>query len=214
MKILIVGCDGRMGRQMSEFLQKRGVEIVGIDVQNREVKEPVDVILDFSSPVCLEDNLQLAKRLNVAIVIGTTGHTERNLQAVMECANSIPIFLSSNFSLLFNFMLQIVGKLNQLADCDFVVTEIHHKNKKDVPSGSCKEILSRLNDKNVEVVCHRVGKVIGKHSVQVFAENEMLEICHEVENRDVFCEGAFLACKFVLKKHSGLFQMSDLLQTL
>lgn len=205
-----------MGRQMQELLSKNNIEYLGIDKDNRKDAEnfDADVIVDFSSYLCLLENLKLAYSKKIPIVIATTNHNEENLKSIEKYKQEIPIFLTSNFSFMFYALLKIVKNLAILKDCDFILEETHHKHKKDSPSGSCKEILKILNQFNItpQVSCYRVGETIGNHAIKVFANNESLEISHNVTSREVFCEGALKACQFILNKKSGLYSMTDLLE--
>lgn len=205
-----------MGHKMCAILNRNGHELCGIDIDNREAGESfnADVIIDFSSSSCLKDNLDLAATKNVPIVIATTNHSSENLAMIESYSKLIPIFMASNFSLLFNVLLQLCSRLKPLKTCEFIVEETHHKHKKDSPSGSCKELLKVLKENNIEpqVSVYRVGEVIGRHAVKIYNGYESLEIMHDVSDREVFCEGALKACKFIIHKSKGLYTMNDLLK--
>ena len=96
---------------------------------------------------------------------------------------------------------------------EVVLEEIHHKTKKDIPSGSAKMLIATLKRNNVvpKVVALRVGKVIGTHKVKIYGDFETLTLTHNVENRQVFCLGAYKACKFILSKKCGLYNMENLI---
>lgn len=214
MRVLLVGDKGKMGQNMSQLLMKKGVEFLGIDRENRDdaLAFSPDVILDFSSSACLKDNLNLARTKNCPIVVATTNHDENNLKLIEDFKNELPIFLSSNFSILFNLMLKMLKNIKKDENLDIIVEETHHRYKKDAPSGSCKEILKILNEKGFspQVCAFRVGEIVGEHSVKIILNNESLHLAHTALNRQVFCEGALKACEFILSKKSGLYFMSDL----
>ena len=214
MKIFLIGLNGKMGQTVQAVLAKENIDFCGIDLNNRNEKcSDCDVILDFSSALSLKENLLLAKENNLPIVIATTGHDESNLKLLQQMKEHIPIFLSSNFSILFNIFLKCLDNFANLGFCDFVVEESHHKHKKDSPSGSCKDILKKLDEQkiNYTVHCNRVGDVIGEHKLRIFGENEILEISHTALSREVFARGALKACKYILNKPNGLYTMKNLI---
>lgn len=214
MQILLVGANGRMGRKMQEVLSEKKIEFLGIDKTDREKAEKYDydIVIDFSSSESLYENLLLADKRRVPIIIATTNHNEQNMKLIQKFKKRVAIFMASNFSVLFNVLLKMLPALNNLMGNDIVVEEIHHKNKKDSPSGSCKEILRILKDADHDptVVSLRVGDVVGEHCVTVYGANEMLKISHTATDRKVFCEGVLKACEFLADKHSGLFEMKDM----
>lgn len=200
---------------MVSFLTEKDHEFFGIDKDNREQAENFlcDVILDFSSSACLKENLLLAERKKCSIVIGTTGHDDSNLRLINDTAQKLPVVLSSNFSLMFNIMLELIGLLKPLNACDFTIEEIHHRHKKDKPSGSCKMLVNELSKISIipQVNCFRAGEIVGRHSLSIFGGNENMTISHEATSRKVFCEGALIACEFVLEKGAGLYTMHDVI---
>ena len=215
MKILLIGANGRMGQAMQKVMAQKGIEFFGVDKDNRLNAKSVDcdVIVDFSSADALEDNLSLARKKQVPIVIATTGHGEKNLQFIQKAKDEIAIFLSSNFSMLFNVMLKIIDNFQKLDFCEFLVEETHHRFKKDSPSGSCKELIKKLQqfDLPFTLTCHRVGDVVGEHKIKIYGENEALELSHNALSREVFCNGALKACEFISSKQKGLYSMQDLI---
>ncbi len=215
MKVLVVGACGKMGQMLCARLNELKIENCGIDKHNRTLADDfdADVVVDFSSSECLKENLILAKQKRIPIVIATTNHSAQNLQLIDEFKRDIPIFMSANFSIMFNVMLKLMSNLGALKNCDFVLTEIHHKHKKDSPSGSCLKIKTALNKQGIQptITAHRVGEVVGEHMLQIFGESESLTISHSAQSRRVFCDGAILACKFIENKSPALYGMSDLL---
>ncbi len=216
MNVLLIGANGKMGQKMQMLMRETGDNFVGIDKENRQDAKSfdADVVIDFSSANCLPENLVLAKQKNIPIVIATTNHDEKNLKLIEQYKHSIPIFMSSNFSFMFQVLLQMTELLKALDYCDFAVEDTHHKHKKDSPSGSCKQIIKKLEDIGIcpQVCSFRVGEVVGIHNIQVFSENECLQIKHQAFDRKVFCEGALKAAKFVVKQKNGLYTMQDLIE--
>ncbi len=217
MKILLIGANGKMGKKMQEFLKLQNCDFVALDKQNiKQYKNSdADVVLDFSSSEALKQNLDIAKEKNLPIIIGTTNHSENNYKLIDNYKKYIPIFISANFSLGFNVMLEILRNLKQLKNYQFVIIEKHHKKKKDSPSGSAKIMQKCLEQNNIKynTVSFRVGEVVGEHSLQIYGENEFLEIKHIAQSKMLFCEGAFKVCKFMLNKKEGLYSMEDMLKS-
>lgn len=214
--IAIIGANGRMGKQLQQYLQKINRDYVGIDVNNRNQKlNDIDGIIDFSSFEALKSNLILAKKLKVPMVIGTTNHSEENILEIQKSSKSIPIFLDSNFSLQFNVFLSMLRNLSSLKNNEFLLQEIHHKTKKDTPSGSAKKIIEQLQRINIDVYTNsiRIADVIGEHSLSIFGESEILEIKHTAKSREIFCVGAVKALDFIKSKKCGLYNMEDLIKS-
>lgn len=212
--IAIIGANGRMGTQMQQYLTKINKSFVCIDIENKNDSfNDIDGIIDFSSPLALSDNLDMAKKRNVPIVIGTTNHDKVNLLKIKKYSKTIPIFIDSNFSLQFNVMLKMLSSLACLKNNEFLLQEIHHKNKKDSPSGSAKKMINKLNLIGVEpnVIAIRIADVVGEHSLKIYGQSEVLEIKHIAKSREIFCEGAVKALEFIKTKQKGLYNMEDLL---
>ena len=110
----------------------------------------------------------------------------------------------------------MVRNITEQQNQEIVLEEVHHKTKKDIPSGSAKMLIATLKKNNItpKVVALRVGKVIGSHKVKVYNDFETLTLVHNVENRQVFCLGAYNACKFIVTKKNGLFDMENLIDSL
>ena len=212
MKILLVGSKGRMGKEMSKLLKEQNIQFAGIDIGDTvSANFCPNVILDFSSSSALEQNLKLAQKYKCPLVIATTNHSKENMQKLTQHSKSLPVFMSANFSVLFNVMLKITKNLGK--NFEYVLTETHHKAKKDTPSGSAKMLIKNLQKNKIKpkVVCNRVSNIVGEHELKIYAQNESLVICHTALSRQVFCNGAILACKFILAKSSGLFGMEDII---
>lgn len=216
MKILVIGSKGRMGKLMCEVGGNCGHEVLGIDQGDREkaIGFIPDVIVDFSSWQALKENLELAKKKSAPIIVATTGHSDENVGLIKKYSKQIAVFVGSNLSILFNILLKIANNIKIPSNSDVILEETHHKNKKDSPSGSAKELLSVLSyDKErVKVISNRVGEVVGVHKLDIYLGQERLEITHTAENRKVFCEGAIRVCEFLVGKKPGLYTMQDLLK--
>lgn len=218
MNILLIGAKGKMGRCMQQYLKQHNINYVGVEIDNinEHINSHIDVILDFSLPSAIKQNLKLAQKYNCPIVIATTGHDKDNMKIIIQYSKNIPIFLSENFSILFFLMTRLIRNLKGIQNMDVVVEEKHHKQKVDRPSGSAKKLIKILSLANISPKVHvfRVANVVGEHSVSIFAEDEQLCISHRAQSKMVFCKGAYLACKFIMEKKPKIYGMEDLVDSM
>lgn len=199
-----------------------------------DIKEKVDVIIDFSVPVATFKILKYAKKNNIPTVIATTGFDEEQLNEIKELSKQIPIFKSSNMSLEINLMASLVQKIAEvLKESDIEIIETHHNKKIDSPSGTAILLADAINKvfegekeynfermnkrekrdkKEIGFSAIRGGNIVGEHTVQFFSENETLEITHKSYSRQVFAEGALKAAKFIVNAKAGLYDMKDLVK--
>jgi 4-hydroxy-tetrahydrodipicolinate reductase len=189
-----------------------------------------DVIIDFSHPDNLDMILRCAEVSLIPLVIATTGYTEKQTAMIKEAANSLPVVLSSNLSIGVSLMQRIVKEISDVLGegFDIEIIEKHHNQKIDAPSGTAKMLAAAMDGgKRFEWKCGREGygrraKEIGIHSVRggsiagehtvIFAgEDEVLEITHKADSRQIFARGAMLAAKYIINQPPGLYDMKDVL---
>lgn len=173
-----------------------------------------DIVLDFSLASALEENLQIAQKYKTPIVIATTGHSSSSKKKIKQAANTIPVFYSANMSLGVNLITQLLKKCSVLKNCNCTITETHHKNKKDTPSGTAKCLQNALEKMgiNANILAIRGGTVVGEHSVIFLGEGERVTISHTAEDRTIFAKGAIAACEYLINKNAGFYTMEDLLK--
>ena len=181
-----------------------------------------DVVVDFSTSSAAMENARLLSSMKVNIVIGTTGFTEDEQKELknlpMKFHNGI--VYAPNITLGVNTVMLLSNiAANILNNYDFQITEVHHKHKKDSPSGTAKKLAiemgrglesSGVYDKIIPINAIRAGGVIGKHEVQIIGEYDKVEISHESFSRKVFAQGAVQGINYVNKK-SGYFEMKEVL---
>lgn len=233
-KVGILGATGRMGIEMSALLAddfrvgtdslefsdavartKNLVSVDGIPVRgfDEPERELVHVWIDFSRP---EGTLELLRRINLPVVIGTTGFSEGQLTEVLRYAEKHPVLLTSNTSPGMNAMMQLLrtNPLTSAQGYDILASELHHRGKKDSPSGTMKSLLKILEDQGncqIQVQSGRVGDEKGTHTISFFSDDEELTITHRVSNRRVFAKGALLAAHFMAaKKEPGMYSFQDI----
>lgn len=247
MNILLNGASGRMGNEVAMRVEnEENMQIVaGIGLEEdlsgkfpiyskiEDVKEKIDVIIDFSVPKATFKVLEYAKKEKTPIVIATTGFSNDELEKIEELSKEIPIFRSANMSLDINLMAEIVKKVAKvLQDTDIEIIETHHNRKIDAPSGTAILLADAINEvlenkkeydfnrmqkreprnKNeIGFSSIRGGNIVGEHTVAFFGENETLEIKHTSYSRQVFVEGAIKSAKFIITKENGLYNMNDLI---
>jgi len=242
-KIGISGCLGRMGQELVNQSKKdnRINYVGGFDIKDthkiiNKIFDKSDVVIDFSSPLAIKKNIDLAISNKTALVIGTTGLNEKNINQLKNASKKIPILVSSNMSLGVNLLFNLVEKTASIlkdADYDIEIAETHHKHKKDAPSGTAislgeyaakgrktklkkvkvldrtkKTIARKKGDIGFSVT--RGGEVPGEHTVSFIGHNDRIDLFHKASNRSIFVSGAIEASIFVSKKKRGFFNMKDL----
>ena len=195
-----------------------------------------DVVIDFTVPEATLALAQACAEANKAMVIGTTGFSEQQLQALDDHQNKMAIFTSPNMSVGVNLLFQLVARAAQaLGDSvDVEVIEAHHKDKVDAPSGTAVRIGEVLADalnrdlskdavygrqgitgardrSTIGFSTIRGGDIVGEHTVMFAGDGERLEITHRAQSRSNFAQGALRAVSFVHGKPPGLYNMNDLL---
>ena len=248
--ITITGVLGRMGQILIKRISKNknfqlysvtdlrvGKKIKGIKIQKNSAKafEKTDVIIDFSRPKSSIEVLNLAKKLNKKVVIGTTGFTKKDENTIKNYSKKIAIFKSGNMSLGINLLEYIVNILSKKMPNDYHIgiNDDHHRKKIDYPSGTAlmlanavckgknkklesikgKTFLNKkgsLQKNKINFFITRKGNTIGKHSVLFNNKIENIELKHTAFSRELFADGALNAAIWISKKNNGLFNMQDM----
>lgn len=219
-KIAVSGSRGRMGNRIIRLIEEdQELKLSSaFDVDDDPVNaiKNCDVLIDFTAPEASIKNLEIAKKLGKAVVIGTTGLDEAKAKLIKEASNKIPVVFSPNMSVGVNLLFAITQKAALLLDETYTasISETHHVHKKDAPSGTAKrlhDIIVHERKNNVSVDSKRKGEVVGDHTVVFDGKEERIEITHHAKSRDVFARGAIVAAKFINKKKKGLFTMREVL---
>jgi 4-hydroxy-tetrahydrodipicolinate reductase len=204
-KIFVNGIRGKMGRLLTSLMQDDPA------LCQSENLEAADVAVDFSAPSALNTLLQQCIDHKKPLIVGTTGHTSEQQQALQEMSRHIPILASPNFSLGLAACLEaaelIADRLKETAHVEII--EAHHITKKDQPSGTALALGKVSGAKNIHSI--RAGDIIGDHTVLFVLNGERIELKHQVQSREAFARGALLAAKFLKTKPPGLYSMKDLL---
>ena len=239
-KIIITGAKGRMGQALVACAARiPELEVVGqVDLGDNlgAIISKCDAVIDFSFHSATLDVTKLCAEHKKALVIGTTGHSESEKPAIRNLQSAIPIVWSSNYSTGVNTLFWLTRKAAQILGpgFDMEVVEMHHRMKKDAPSGTATTLLEILADtrklqleealrhgrKGItgertvnEIGIHalRGGDVVGDHTVIFAANGERVELTHKASSRETFANGALRAAQWVVKQKPGLYDMQDVL---
>ena len=250
--LAITGCMGRMGQQIIKSAKSdKSFKIVAItenkiinkkiygvkpSLNSIEALKKVDLIIDFTVPKCTFEILKISSKLKKKVVIGTTGFSKKEEDLIKKYSRKIPILKAGNMSLGINLLMYLTEITSKSLGSKFLskVLEIHHKHKKDHPSGTAlmlgkgiaigkkkdfyKSIGKKyLNKKSfpygekINFNSLRKGEVIGEHEVTFSSGKEVITLNHEAFDRALYSEGALTAGKWLMKKKHGLYSMRDIL---
>jgi len=239
-RIIIAGAKGRMGQALLRVAEKLPGLVVAarIDLGQELVKviQDADVVVDFTAHEVTVPFARLCARHKKAMVIGTTGHTKEERTELLDISTKIPMVWSSNFSTGVNALFWLTRKAAEILgpDYDLEIVEMHHRLKKDAPSGTAQtlaQILARARQQQLDKVARhgreglvgertaseigihsvRGGDVVGDHTVIFATTGERLELTHKASSRETFAGGALRAAQWVIGKAPGLYDMQDVL---
>ncbi|QQY07542.1 MAG: 4-hydroxy-tetrahydrodipicolinate reductase [Candidatus Xiphinematobacter sp.] len=243
-RLLIAGSRGRMGKAVStcarEDLRFRIAAEINSNDSFQAALSHSDVSIDFTQPEATLPFVKASAHAGKPIVIGTTGHSCTIGTALAQYARTIPIVLSPNFSTGVNLLFWLTRKAAEVLGTDFdpEVIEMHHRHKRDIPSGTAarlEKILAEVHsplsllkgtehssqqgtasalpcpNRKIGVHSLRVGDVVGEHTVIFAGSGECLELAHKASSRDTFALGSLQAAIWVLRQPAGLYSMQDVL---
>lgn len=176
-----------------------------------------DVIVDFSTVGAVLENLKLATEIGVPIAIGVTGFSKDQQSLIEEAGETIPVLLSYNMSLGATALAAALGPMSRALGEGFhlEITDIHHKMKKDTPSGTALMLgeASGRGNADIKYVSQREGNVIGEHRVLFSGPGEQIEIVHRAKDRRLFAKGALLAAHWLKNQKPGFYSLKDVLKS-
>ncbi len=237
-RILINGAKGRMGQAIAAAAPELGLTVgAAVDVGDDlgRALDSADVIVDFSSHHATRAVLELAAARRKAVVIGTTGHSAVARAELLALAAKVPCVWAGNFSVGVNLLFALTRRAAAVlgSDYDAEVVEMHHRFKKDAPSGTAARLLEIILEERkltaaalrhgrqgitgertpFEVGIHalRGGDVVGDHTVIFAALGERLELSHKASDRGIFARGALRAAQWVATQPPGVYDMQDVL---
>ena len=250
--LAITGCMGRMGQQilksakadksfkLTSLTENRKInkKIYGVKVNfnNEQAFKEVNLIIDFTVPKCTFQVLAIAAKLKKKVVIGTTGFTKKEENLIKKYSKKIPILKAGNMSLGINLLMYLTEVASRSLGENFLskVYEVHHKHKKDYPSGTAlmlgkgiaigknKNFYNLIGKKyfnkkkfpygnKINFNSIRKKEIIGEHEVKFSSGKEIITLNHEAFDRALYSEGALTAAKWLMKKKPGLYSMRDIM---
>ena len=251
-KLTITGCLGRMGQQLIRSSKNsKNFKLVSL-TENRIVNKKIsglrpqlnsisafnntNVIVDFTIPKCTLEVLKIASKLKKRVVIGTTGFSKKEENLIKKYSKKIPILKAGNMSLGINLLMYLTEIASRSLGNNFLskIFEIHHKHKKDHPSGTAlmlgkgiatgknkdfyklvgKKYLNKKTfpySKKINFNSRRKGQIVGNHKVFFSSGKETITLDHEAFDRALYSEGAFTAAKWLMGKKPGLYSMRNVL---
>jgi 4-hydroxy-tetrahydrodipicolinate reductase len=246
--ILLSGAGGKMGQAVTRVAeQSEDIRIsAGFDIHSgincgypvyddlSQVKEPVDVIVDFSHPSMLDSLLDYAVKHEIPAVICTTGLSTEQISRLEYESKKIPVFFSANMSLGVNLLIDLVSRAAKILETNFdiEIIEKHHNQKIDAPSGTALAIADAIADtvsypaeytydrhsvrkkrdkREIGIHAVRGGTIVGEHEIIFAGCDEMISLKHTATSKEVFAVGAVRAAAFLKEQKPGLYAMKDLI---
>ena len=251
-KLAITGCMGRMGQQIIKSaksnrnftvtvltenrLMNKKINGINISLNDEKAFKKADVIIDFTIPKCTFEVLKIASKLKKKVVIGTTGFNKKEENLIKKYSRKIPILKAGNMSLGINLLMYLTEIASASLGKNYLskVFEVHHKHKKDHPSGTAlmlgkgiavgrnKDFYKLMGKKylnkksfpygnKINFNSIRKDEIIGEHEVKFSSGKEIITLNHEAFDRALYSEGALAAAKWLNKKKSGIYSMRNLL---
>ena len=250
--LAISGCLGRMGQQLiksskssksfklvalteNKLINKK-IAGIKLTLNTDQAFKKTDVIIDFTVPECTLEILEIASKLKQRVVIGTTGFTQKEEGLIKKKKKKIPILKAGNMSLGVNLLMYLTEIASGSLGDNYLskIFEIHHKHKKDYPSGTAlmlgkgiadgknkklnsligKKFLNKKSfpyGKKINFNSIRKNEIIGEHEVAFSSGKEIIKLNHEAFDRALYSDGALAAAKWLINKRVGLYSMRDLL---
>ena len=250
--LAVTGCLGRMGQQIIKSVKsnkkfklvavtenkKTNKKLQGLKIlkNNLEVFKKTNLIIDFTIPKCTMEILKIALKLKKRVVIGTTGFTVKEESLIKKYSKKIPILKAGNMSLGINLLMYLTEITSKSLGDNFKskIFEIHHKHKKDYPSGTALMLGKGIADgkkrklynligkkylnkktfpygKKINFNSIRKGEIIGEHEVRFSSGKEIVTLNHEAFDRALYSEGALFAGEWLMNRKPGLYSMRDLM---
>ena len=203
--LTILGASGKMGERVLQ-LARSDPHFQIVDLHSE-----CDVAIDFTFPEGTLQHIEAATAAKKPLVIGTTGHSPEQKQAIIEAAKFIPVLHSPNFSFGMALCLETAANLSKalFGKCTIDIHEAHHVHKKDSPSGTALALAKAVGGEEIRIHSVRSGETVGEHTVIFECEHERIEIKHTAQSRDAFAQGALIAAKFLVKQTPGLYTLKD-----
>ncbi len=262
MRVIVTGASGRMGRMLVRAVAEfEGAELVGATerpgsgfvggdagkaagvgalgvtlTDDISTLPQADVLIDFTTPTACVEHAEFVAMYGMRMVIGTTGHSERQLQDLRKILSKCPVVLAANYSVGVNLALQLIRQAAQVlgSEYDAEIYEAHHKHKVDAPSGTAlamgrtlawgrgvdfdevavfarEGITGERETGSIGFSVMRAGNIIGEHKAMFVSDEERIEIGHIATDRMVFAKGATRAARWLMDQGAGWYGMEHVL---
>lgn len=239
LNLQLVGAQGRMGLAILEVAPEMDAEIFSACGRGDDPAEDIDqcdAIIDFSAHEVTESIAHLAVENRIPLVIGTTGHSERERKSILKIIrNAIPVVWAGNYSVGVNTLNYLTRKAATILGSDFEpeVLELHHHNKRDAPSGTAERLIEIIRETrdlapeavehgrsgivgarpNAEIGVHAIrgGDIVGEHTVYLCGQGERIELTHRATDRRIFARGSVRAAQWAVSQRPGIYNMEDVL---
>ncbi len=207
----LIGYNGRLGNEVKSLFSEIGHNLVYTsDIEGENQTSEPRVIIDCSLPDAFEENIKIVKRLKKPLIIAVTGLSDEQLNTLKKISETLPVVQSYNFSVGIQVLLNLTRTAaSLLSSWDVEISETHHRNKKDKPSGTAKMIKDLFEGRNINVSSIRLGGIPGDHSVEFGGMGETLKISHHAISRRTFAEGILKSAEFIIKKKKGFYSFTD-----
>ena len=221
-RIGIAGISGRMGQLLAAAIPAAGATLVGGTGRHDDLAalaRGCDVVIDFTIAAAIAPHAAILAQTGTAWVLGTTGQTEADHAAIAAAATQIPVFTAANFAPGVNLILalaQILAAQLPAASHDAEVLEMHHRQKRDAPSGTAIALTRAIQrgrgaEAPIPTASLRGGQIIGSHTALFTAGFEQITLTHHALDRRIFADGAVRAALWLIHQPPGLYGMNDLL---
>jgi len=251
-KVGVFGANGRVGKLLLDDLKKtEGISLSTVYVRNsldfsidpsvlvttdiKSFLHACDIVIDFSLPEATETMLEAAIEIPKPLVIGTTGLNTHQLNLLKQASENMPILYATNMSLGVALLNKLVYQAAAaLKGFDIEIVEMHHRHKKDAPSGTALTLgesaaagrelpldkvrisgrdgnIGERSADEIAVMALRGGDIVGRHTVGFYNDGEFIELNHTATSRNTFSKGAIRAASWLVDKDAGLYSISDCL---
>jgi 4-hydroxy-tetrahydrodipicolinate reductase len=252
-KVGVFGASGRVGKLLLENLKETSqMSLSSVYVRNsldfaidpsvlvtsdmKSFLQASDVIIDFSLPDACEELLEASIESPKPLVIGTTGLNTHQLNLLKDASEIMPVLYATNMSLGVALLNKLVAQASAaLEGFDIEIVEMHHKHKKDAPSGTALTLgesaasargldldkvrvsgrdgnIGERTQDEISVMALRGGDIVGRHTVGFYNDGEFIELNHTATSRSTFSKGAIRAAKWLVSQEKGLYSISDCLE--
>ena len=243
LKIAISGSTGRMGLALINAISKdedfkltggvasesnldigkdlgeiAGEKRIGVVLSSKLSDLPeVDVLVDFSEAKFSLHSVEYAKNHNTALLLGTTGYQESDLSSIEEASKFIPLLKAPNTSVGIAYLKKVIDLTSDSLSYfdNLQISEKHHKDKKDLPSGTSLDLANFLSERieresPINIESERTGDSAGEHKIILSNDLERIELSHKALDRSIYAKGALIGAKWLKSKPNGLYSMSDI----